>query len=102
MRPLLVCLALVGCASAPTIEDHATACAAYGYAHGTDAFAQCVQTQALAYQAGRQAQAQRMQAAGAILMQQSQAMRAQQQYRAPIPYTPVVNCRRTAWGSQCW
>ena len=94
--------ALVGCAAAPTIEDHAATCDGYGFQRGTEAHAVCIQGEALAYQQERQARGAALQRAGAVMIQQSQAQRAAQTRPQPVyPYVPVVNCFQTAWGTQC-
>lgn len=52
-------LAIAGCATGPTVQDFAAACAAYGYQPGTDAFAGCVQQEVAGHREGefRRAQA---------------------------------------------
>lgn len=92
---------LVSCASAPTREEFAARCDGYGYPRGSVYHAQCMQAEVMSYNAALDARSARLQAAGAALMQQGQAMQRPVQPQPVYPYVPVVNCYRTAWGTQC-
>ena len=93
---------LVSCASAPTREEFAQTCDAYGFQRGTTDHAYCMQAAVGQYNAAIDARSARMQAAGQALMLQGQAMNQRASRPQPVyPYQPVVNCYRTAWGTQC-
>lgn len=76
-------LLLAGCASAPTVEDYAASCDQYGFTRGTEWHAQCVQALAVAQIQAASARSARLQAAGAALMQQGQAMNARAAAQRP-------------------
>jgi len=100
IRKIAALIVLAGCASAPTVEQFAAACDAYGFERGTTDFANCMQRSVESYQYDRRAYAGQMQNAGAIMMQAGQQL--QPRPAPPVVIGHVTTCRQSAWGVQCW